>query len=69
MLTLNDIQRIQQGIEDNTAGFRSVPGTALKNSLGEVIYTPPQHPDKIVKLMGNLEQFINSPQMADWCQI
>lgn len=30
------------------------------------MYLPPQHPDEIVALMNNLEQFINQPQLCDW---
>ena len=29
-------------LEHNSAGFRSVPGTALKRSDGKTVYTPPQ---------------------------
>lgn len=67
LLTLNDILSVQAGIESNNAGFRKLPGTALKNdATGEVIYEPPQHPDEILALMANLEAFINTPEMTDW---
>ena len=67
LLTVNDILSIQAGIEENRAGFRKLPGTALKNhQTGETIYTPPQHPDDITALMGNLERFINTPDLCDW---
>jgi Fic family protein len=67
LLTLNDILAIQAGIEENRAGFRKLPGTTLKNdATGEVVYTPPQHPDEIVALMGNLERFLNEPGLCDW---
>jgi len=67
LLTLNDILEIQGGIESNRAGFRKLPGTALKNDkTGETIYTPPQHPEQIVALMGNLEKFINDDSLSDW---
>ncbi len=67
LLTVNDILSIQAGIEENRAGFRKLPGTALKNDqTGETIYTPPQHPDDITALMGNLERFINEPDLCDW---
>ncbi len=67
LLTLNDILNIQAGIEENRAGFRKLPGTALKNEqTGETVYTPPQHPDEINDLMANLEQFINEPELCDW---
>lgn len=67
LITCNDILTIQGGIEDNSAGFRKLPGTALKNDrTGETIYTPPQHPDEILALMRNLEVFINDADMCDW---
>lgn len=67
LLTLPDILSIQACIEENDAGFRRLPGTALKNQqTGEVVYTPPQHPDEILALMGNLERFINEEGLCDW---
>lgn len=67
LLTINDILTIQAGIEENHAGFRKLPGTALKNDqTGETVYTPPQHPDDITALMSNLERFINDPDLCDW---
>lgn len=67
LLTCNSILDIQAGIEGNNAGFRKLPGTALKNdATGEIVYTPPQHPDDIVALMQNLENFINNPDLSDW---
>ena len=67
LLTLNDILDIQAGIEENRAGLRKLPGTALKNDLtGETVYTPPQHPDEILELMSNLERFINDNTLCDW---
>lgn len=66
LLTNNAILQIQQVLEDNNAGFRKVPGTELKNATtGEVIYTPPQHPEEIIQLMDNLETFINDPELSD----
>jgi len=59
-LTVNNICAIQRILENNNAGLRSQMGTVLKNATtGEVIYTPPQNPADIKKLMGNLETFIN----------
>lgn len=67
ILTNRSILRIQEVLEDNKAGFRKVPGTSLKNaSTGEVIYTPPQHSDDILRLMSNLERFINDSDMSDY---
>ncbi len=65
ILTLNDIKRVQQILESNSAGFRSTPGTQLKRSSdGEVVYTPPQDRNVIEKFMANLEQFINDEDMS-----
>jgi hypothetical protein len=44
----------------NDAGFRKVPGTALKDFGGNVVYTPPS-PDEIEPLMRDLERFVNDP--------
>lgn len=66
ILTNNTILQIQEVLEDNRAGFRKLPGTALKNaSTGEIVYTPPQGHDKIIRLMSNLERYINDPSMQD----
>lgn len=65
ILTLNDIRRIQEVLEQNSAGFRTTPGTQLKRSSdGAVIYTPPQDGQRIVELMSNLEQFINDDELC-----
>lgn len=65
ILTLNDIKRIQEVLEQNSAGFRATPGTQLKRSSdGAVIYTPPQDGQLIVELMSNLEQFINDDELC-----
>ncbi len=67
ILNSNMILEIQQMIEKNKAGFRKLPGTALKNaSTGETVYTPPQDFDSIDSLMSNLENFINTPQLCDY---
>ena len=65
LLTNAVIKQIQQVLEQNKAGFRAVPGTALKNGHGETIYTPPQSKDEIERLMSNLEKFINDPEVSD----
>ena len=66
LITNHIIIEIQKELEGNGAGFRKLPGTALKNSsTGETIYTPPQDINEINKLMANLEKFINDPLMCD----
>lgn len=59
LITVGHILEIQAELERNTAGFRRLPGTALRNGRGDTVYTPPQDPDEIVVLMGALERFIN----------
>jgi Fic family protein len=67
LLTNSSITKIQQVLEANNAGFRKVPGTALKNAAtGEEIYLPPQNHDDIVRLMGNLEHYINQNDLSDF---
>lgn len=61
LITANHIIEIQAELERNNAGFRKLPGTALKNTGGETVYTPPQEPAEIVALMSDLERFINDP--------
>ncbi len=66
LLTNNTILQIQEILEDNKAGFRRLPGTALKNAAtGETIYTPPQEYDEIIRLMANLERYINDSGMHE----
>ncbi len=65
-LSTNGIIQIQNIIEENMAGLRQLPGTTLKNdATGEVIYTPPDNKDAIIKLMSNLEKFINIDEDDD----
>lgn len=66
LITQNHILEIQKTLEQNDAGYRRVPGTVLKNEFtGETVFTPPQDYSTILKLMNNLEKFINNPKMSD----
>lgn len=66
LITNNDILSMQATLEENQAGFRKLPGTALKNDqTGEIVFTPPQSHDDIVRLMTNLERFINEDGLTD----
>lgn len=66
LLTSNDIIRLQASLEENDAGYRKQPGTKLMNEqTGEVVYTPPQNHSEILRLMTNLEQFINDSSLSD----
>lgn len=67
LLTNQTILKIQETLEGNNAGFRKLPGTALKNAqTGEIVYLPPQDPAEILNLMNNLEQFIHNVEMSDY---
>lgn len=66
LLTNNQILEIQSLLERNKTGFRKMPGTELKNqATGTTIYTPPQNPDDIIRLMANLEKVINDKTFWD----
>lgn len=65
-LLLNQhILAMQSELELNAAGFRKLPGTVLKNSSGQVVYSPPQNAQEVIKLMRDLEAFINEPERFD----
>lgn len=64
LITLNDVVAIQAELEQTNAGFRRLPGTALKNSAGETVYTPPA-PDRVPALMTDLERFVNDDSLFD----
>lgn len=67
LITNSTIIEIQSELEKNNAGFRKLPGTALKNAAtGETVYTPPQDINEINRLMSNLEKFINDPTISDY---
>ncbi|MDO8312110.1 MAG: Fic family protein, partial [Sideroxyarcus sp.] len=59
LITANHIIAIQAELEQTNAGFRKLPGPALKNNSGETVYAPPQDPNEIIALMRDLERFIN----------
>ena len=65
LLTSNNIIKIQGELERNNAGFRKLPGTALKDGAGRTVYTPQQDPEEIKSLMRDLERFINEPDLFD----
>lgn len=65
LLTNAMIKEIQQRLENNDAGFRTVPGTKLKRDDDVVVYVPPQDSVQILKLMGNLERFINDDELCE----
>jgi Fic family protein len=59
-LNSNAIIKIQKVLEENNAGVRKLPGTALRNAAtGKVIYMPPDDYETILRLMKNLEEYLN----------
>ncbi len=66
LITNNLILEIQKMLVLNNAGYRRNPGTVLKNErTGEVVFTPPQSHDEILKLMNNLMEFINNKEVSN----
>ena len=65
LLTNSVLKQIQERLEGNKAGFRTTSGTTLKDSYGNIIYTPPQDANEINDLMSNLERFINDETISD----
>ncbi len=59
LLTLNTILEIQECLDSNRAGMRKLPGTALRDGAGRVVYEPPQDANEVKRLMGDLEKFIH----------
>lgn len=60
LLLNRHILEIQKRLEKNNAGFRTQSGTMLKNpATNEIKHIPPQHKDDIIRLMDNLEKYIN----------
>lgn len=65
ILTINHILQVQAALERNSAGFRSVPGTTLRDGAGRVVYTPPQDAVQVRALMHDLELFVNDAMPFD----
>ncbi|MBB3842330.1 Fic family protein [Runella defluvii] len=66
-LSTKHLLHILDILEPNNGAIRRLPGTVLKNQqTGEVVYMPPQDYEEIIRLMSNLEQFINNDELADW---
>lgn len=60
LILIKDLLAIQQIIEPNKYGIRTLPGTIISNSQWKAIYTPPQGKTVIMDLLSNLEAFINT---------
>lgn len=64
-LSSNLFIEIARMIKQGDLGIRAIPGTALKNDMGEVVYTPPVGEALIRDKLGNLEQFIHADDDVD----
>lgn len=65
-LTNNVLKEVQSALTGSPVGFRTMPGTKLRDASGGIVYCPPQDGDTILRLMDNLEKFINLPELTDW---
>lgn len=63
-ITTNLCVKIVQCIKQNNASIRNTPGTALSNTQGEIIYTPPSGEQIIREKLANLEKFINEDETS-----
>lgn len=60
IISNNTLIEMFQLLKRRDDGFRTTPGTALKNdTTGTIVYVPPQDPSEIVALMTALERFMN----------
>ncbi len=64
-LTINLFVELFRIVKQRQDGIRTLPGTVLKNSLGEVVYTPPDNKEDIFRLLSNLERYINNDDGTD----
>ena len=64
-LTINLFVDLFRIVKNRNDGVRTVPGTVLKNSFNEVVYTPPDNKDDILRLLSNLERYINIDDDVD----
>ena len=64
-LSTNLFIEIVRIIKEVDFGVRRVPGTALKNAQGDVIYTPPVGEAIIRDKLANLEQFMHADDDLD----
>lgn len=60
-LGISIFRELFRTIKQIDGDVRSVPGTILRNDFGETVYTPPDNRDSILRLLSNLESYINDP--------
>jgi Fic family protein len=64
-LSTNVLVDVVRQIKGMDLGIRKIPGTALKNPTGHVIYTPPTGEDLIREKLADLERFIHGEEDLD----
>jgi len=64
-LSTNLFVKLVHTITKNEGGIRVTPGTKIANSLGEIIYTPPEGEAIIREKLANLEKFIHEEDDID----
>jgi Fic family protein len=66
LITCRHLVELYQLLKQRSDGFRSTPGTALKNDLtSATIHVPPQDNASIIQHMTALERFINEDESSD----
>lgn len=66
LLTTNLFEELFQRIKQSNDGVRKTPGTKLANSVGKVIYTPPEGETVLRDKLANLERFIYAEDGIDY---
>lgn len=64
-LSTNFFIELVRIVKQSDLGIRKVPGTKIANSLGEVVYTPPEGEALLRDLLGNFEQFMHADDGID----
>ncbi len=66
LITNNTLIEMFQMLKGRDEGFRSVPGTTLRNDQsGETVYVPPQSGREVAEKMASLENFINDATQSN----
>ena len=64
-LTAQTALEVCQTIKGTQLSIRHSKGTILQNSMGELIYTPPDNQESISKLLSNWENFLHTDDELD----
>ena len=65
-LTINVFIELFRIVKQRSDGIRPGAGTVLQNPVSkEMVYIPPDNQDDILRLLSNLEKYINDPSVQD----